>query len=114
MEQDPVRQYSDAIKELERARGQVRQLQEITRKMNGYLENPYELMIPNVNVSGAYPAEVGFGENAHIFDANNWPHIQQIAEALIKLHGKRKIVEEIWHKLSDTDKELVNPLPERK
>jgi len=113
MEQYPIRQYSDAIKELEKARGQVRQLQEIIGKLYSYLDNPYELMISNVNVAGAYPPEVGFGENAHFFDANNWPQIQQLAEALIKLHDRRKVVEEIWHKLSDIDRESVMPLPER-
>jgi len=52
MAQDPIRQYSDAVTELERARGQVRQLQEIIGKMFSYLDNPYELMISNVDVSG--------------------------------------------------------------
>ena len=114
MEQDLIRQYPDAITELEKARGQVRQLQEIIGKLYSYLDNPYELMISNVNVAGAYPEGVGFGENAHFFDANNWPQIQQFAEALIKLHDKRKVVEEIWNKLSDIDKEFINPPPERK
>jgi hypothetical protein len=113
MEQDSIRQYSDAVTELEKARGQVRQLQEIIGKLYSYLDNPYELMISNVNVPGAYPAEVGFRENAHFFDAVNWPQIQQIAEALIRLRGKRKVVEEIWDKLSDIDRVSVMPLPER-
>ena len=112
MAQGSIRQYSDAVTELERARGQVRQLQEIIGKMFSYLDTPYELMISNVDVSGTYPEGVGFGENVHFFDANNWPHIQQIAEVLINLHGKRKVVEEIWHKLSDIDRELINPPPE--
>lgn len=88
MAQDPIREYSDAVKELEAATGKVELLQGITRGMNSYLNNPY--------------------------GANNWPQIQQIAEALISLHEKREIAEKAWRNLSDTDRKLVSPLPQKK
>jgi hypothetical protein len=112
MAQDPIRKYSDAIGELEKVRAQVMRLQETIGRMNSYLENPYELMISNVSVG--FPAEVTLGRNIHNFNANDWPQIKQIAEALANLHNKRKVIEEAWHNLSDTDKGLVNPPPEKK
>ena len=114
MAQDPIRKYSDAVKELEKATGQVELLQGIIGRMTSYLHNPYEFIISNVNVSVTFPAEVTFGRNVPIFDADNWPQIEQIAEAIANLHSKRKAVEEAWHNLSDTDKGLVNPLPKKK
>ena len=112
MAQDPIRKYSDATKEFEKATGQVKQLEEIVGRMLIYLRKPYELMISNVSVG--FPAEVTLGRNVTNFNANDWPQIQQIAEALANLHNKRKVVEDVWHNLSDTDKKLVNPLPEKK
>ena len=112
MAQDPIRKYSDATKEFEEAREQVRQLQEIIGRMYNHLMSPYELMLSNVSVN--LPAEVTLGRNIAKFNANDWPQIKQIAEALANLHSKRKVVEDVWHKLSDTDKKLVNPLPEKK
>jgi len=112
MAQDPIRKYSDAVKELEKATGQVELLQGIIGRMYNYLGNPYKLRISNVSV--AFPTEVTLGGNIRNFDADNWPQVQQIAEALADLHSKRKAVEEAWHNLSDTDKGLVKPLPEKK
>ena len=112
MAQDPIRKYSDAIGELEKARDKVARLEEITGRMYSYLRSPYELMISNVSVG--FPAEVTFGKNVNNFNGSDWPQIQQIAEALANLHDKRGAVEQAWHSLSDTDKGLVNPLPEKK
>jgi hypothetical protein len=112
MAEDPIRKYSDAVKELEKVIGQVELLQGIMGRMYNYLGNPYKLMI--FNVSAKFPTEVTLGRDTPTFDAKNWPQIQQIAEALADLHSKRKAAEEAWHNLSDTDKKLVKPLPEKK
>jgi len=112
MAEDPIRKYSDAVKELEKATGQVELLQGIIGRMYNHLMNPYKLMISNVSVK--FPVSVSLGGNIPTFDAKNWPQIQQIAEALADLHSKRKAAEEAWHNLSDTDKRLLKPLPEKK
>jgi hypothetical protein len=112
MAQDPIRKYSDAIKELEKATEQVVRLREIIGGLYSGLQNPYELVISNVSVG--FPAEVTFGRNIRDFNANDWPQIKSIAEALVNLHNKRKVVDEAWQNLSDTDKGLVNPPPKKK
>lgn len=112
MAQDPIRKYSDAIKELEKATEQVVRLREIIGGMYSGLQNPYELMISNISVG--FPAEVTLGRNIRNFNANEWPQIKQVAEVLANLHNKRKVVEEVWNNLSDTDKGLINPPPKKK
>ena len=46
-------------------------------------------------------------------NADNWPSAKQIAEALSSLHQKRHGVDNLWHSLSDEDKEIVSPPPSR-
>jgi hypothetical protein len=112
MAQDPIRKYSDAVKELKKAIGQVELLQGIIGRMNSHLNNPYKLRISNVSVS--FPTEVTIGKDILTFDADNWPQINQIAEALANLHNKRREMEKAWHNLSETDKGLFNSPLERK
>ena len=112
MAEDPIRKYSDAIGELNKAREQVRKLGEIVNTMLVGLRQPYEFMISDVSIG--FPTEVTMSRDAIRLSGKAWPQIQQVAEVLVNLHNKRRAVEQIWHSLSDTDKGIVSPLPEKK
>ena len=105
---DPIRKYSDANDELDKATTKVRILQNIIGDTGRSLNKPYEFIVSNVDVG--FPPEVTMSRGIHSLNADNWPTAKQIAEALADLHNKRKFAENIWHSLSDGDKKLVKPL----
>ena len=113
MAEDPIRKYSDAIAELNSAYLKVRSLGEIIADVGHTLNNkPYELMVSNVKVG--FPPEVAFREGIPSLNADNWPSAQDIAQALSDLHKARHQVDNLWHSLSASDKQIVSPPPEKK
>lgn len=102
MSEDPIRKYSDATKEFNAICTIVRALGEITADVGRYLNNkPFRLKISNVGVE--FPPF----EEEYSLNANNWPSAKQIAEALVSLHEKAKLVENVYASLSPIDKTLV-------
>jgi len=102
MSEDPIRKYSDATTGLYAAYTIVRALGEITADVSRYLNNkPFRLKISNADV-GLTPFEEQYALNA-----DNWPSARQIAEAVVSLHEKAKLVENVYASLSPTDKTLV-------
>lgn len=109
MSEDPIRKYSDAIAELNSAYSKVRKLGEIIADVAHALNaKPYELMVENVK------PEVAFGGGIPSLNADNWPSAQDIARALAILHKARYEVDNLWHSLSKSDKQIVSPPPEKR
>lgn len=112
MSEDPIRKYSDAISELDKANARVLSIASVIRDIAHAINtNPYQLMVSNVDVS--FPAEVAMARGIPHLNADNWPNAEQIAEALSNLHQKRHEVENLWHTLSQADRKIVNPPPSR-
>lgn len=109
MQEDPIRRYSEAIDELSKTTEKVRAIQDLIGEVHNALRQPYEFMVSNVDVG--FPPEVAMVGDIPTLNADNWPTAKQIAEALSDLHKKRHQVEIIWHSLSNTDKNIVNPPP---
>jgi len=112
MSEDPIRKYSDAIGELNKATAQVLAIASIIRDVAHAINtNPYQLMVSNVDIG--FPPEVAMARGIPSLNADNWPSAKQIAEALSNLHQKRHEVDNLWHSLSDADKNIVSPPPSR-
>jgi hypothetical protein len=110
MVDDPIRKYSQAMEELGRATERVQGMQHLIKQIASALDRPYELMVSNVGVG--FPPEVAMAR-VPTLNADNWPTAKQIAEALANLHEKRSQVDLTWASLSQADKNLVNPPPDK-
>ena len=106
---DPIREYSNAMDELNKAYEDVRAVQGIIGKVDSGLQKPYEFMVSNVSVG--FPPEVAMGRLPTL-NAKEWPTAERIATVLANLHQKRHQVDNLWHSLSDADKKIVSPPPE--
>ncbi len=112
MSEDPIRKYSDALSELSKAELKVQSIASIIRVTAKAMNtNPYQMTVSNVDVG--FPPEVAVARGIPHLNADNWPSAKQIAEALSSLHQKRHGVDNLWHSLSDEDKEIVSPPPSR-
>jgi hypothetical protein len=106
MTEDPIRNYSKANDELDKAIARVQKLQMIISDVGRELNRkPYDFAVSNIGVG--FPAEVSLNPNAFSLNANEWPTAKVVAEALSDLHKKRDAVQNAWYALSDADKKLV-------
>jgi hypothetical protein len=106
--EDPIRKYSNATEEYNKAYNKVRELGTLIADIGRILNNkPLELMVSNVDVG--FPPEVSMSRNVPTLDGKAWPTAKQIAESLSSLHEKRREVHHAWESLSPTDKNLVSP-----
>lgn len=110
MAEDPIRQYSEATRELDGSIAKVRELSSYIAGVGSLLaENPYRLMVSNVkDVKVGFPPEVAMVSGIPSLDGNRWPTAGQIAEVLSDLHQKRKAARNAWHSLSKADREIVS------
>jgi len=113
MTDDPIRKYSTANDELDKALAKIQQMRNIIAEVGQALLRPYELIVSNVK-SGGFPAEVVMGSGIPSLNAQQWPTAEQIAEVLADLHKKRHEAENTWGALSEADRKLVKSLPPKR
>jgi len=108
MEDEPIRKYSKACEELDKAVEEVESLQSLIGEVFKALDNPYKLMVSNVsNVDVNFPPEVAMVGGIPTLNADNWPTAKKIAQVLSNLHRKRRNAKELWFALSNADKKIV-------
>ena len=106
MAEDPIRKYSSAVEEFNLAYSTVRKLGEIIADVGRYMNNrPHVFMVSNSSVG--FPPEIGLSKSVFNLNADDWPSVNKIAEAMVSLYEKRQRVKEIYASLSATDKKLV-------
>lgn len=104
--EDPIRNYSNATGELDKAIANINKLRDIAADVGHELSRkPYEFVVSNVDVG--LPMEVTFNKNAFTLNANEWPTAKTIAETIANLHAKKAVVERAWHSLNEADRKLV-------
>jgi len=109
---DPIRKYSNAISELDKANSKVLAIGRIIKDVADAINTkPYKFIVSNINVG--FPAEVSLARGIPTLDARIWPTAQQIAEAISNLHQKRREVEHLWNSLSAHDQNIVNAPPSK-
>ncbi len=107
MSEDPIRRYSDAVKEFDNAYRRIREIGTIVSDVSHYLNNkPHTFTISNIDVN--FPTDIGLARDVFTLDAKNWPSAKEIAEAIVDLYNKRERLKKVWDSLSTTDKSLVN------
>jgi hypothetical protein len=110
----PTRKYATANEELRKARDDTQKLRDIIARVGQNLLRPYEFMVSDISVSGGFPPEIALAKGIPSLSAREWPTAQQIAEAVANLHQKYKQVQDAYHALSDAEKGVVNPPPDKK
>lgn len=106
MAEDPIRKYSKAMEELGKAEGDIVNIREIIGEVHRNLESPYNFTVANIDIG--LPLMGG-----PTLNADYWPTAEQIAKALANLHQKRHQVDQIWHSLSPSDKNIVDAPPSK-
>jgi len=95
---------------LDKALSNVQDLTSIVKGVANALNDPWSLMVSNVDIG--FPAEVAMGGAKFTLNADKWPSAKEIAEKLASLHRARHQATSLWMSLSETDrKNLAPPQP---
>ena len=110
MSPDPIGTYKDAREQLDEAYAKVQRLRRIVTEVGQFLQHPYEFMISGTDVS--FPSELGLVRTPTL-SADEWPSAKQIAQGLVSLHQKYRIAQNAWSNLSQSDRAMVEKLPDK-
>jgi hypothetical protein len=104
--EDPIRKYSDAVREFEQSYENVRKLGDIVAEVGKYMnQKPLKMMVTKVSVG--FPVELAIDKIEFTLNAEEWPNATQIAQTLVDLQAKASLVRSIWGSLSETDRNIV-------
>jgi hypothetical protein len=110
MSPDPIANYKDAKEQLDEANAKVIRLRRIVTEVSQFLQHPYEFMISGTDVN--FPSELGLVRTPTL-SADEWPSAKQMAQSLVALHQKYRIAQNAWSNLSQSDRAMVEKLPDK-
>lgn len=103
---DSIRAYLDARKALAGAVNQVESIVRPIHEASQALQKWQNVIISNVEVS--FPG----GERLTAsLNANHWPTMQQLAQALAAYHAAYHVVRQAWSAIPESDRSGLQPPP---
>lgn len=107
---DPVSDYKVAKEQFDEAYTKMAKIRRVISDTSQMLQHPYEFMVSGTDV--VFPSEVGLVRTPTLF-ASDWPNAKQIAQSLVALHQTYRVAKNAWSNLSQTDRAMVEKLPDQ-
>lgn len=107
MAADPIAEYQQSLRDLERARNEAERIVQVITRAASLLEHWQDVRVSDVNVS--FPVGI---PQANIINGKDWPSAQQLAEALSRYHSTLHEVNNAYRRLPWDQRGVVRPPPE--